>query len=267
MHRQTTRGLLSVGLPEEGLTAKESSSRLVTSGARQAQGPNKDNLWRRAPLHASSGADTISSRFDDSRTSIDDVQTDLHAREQGASSALLSLSSSRQVGQHQRPTSPPLEVLSSPLLQQHTTAAAVSNHSPFLSASSSLSRVPTSPYGHPVPLASPSYARPGHASHHPHHNRPHHHAADPYPLPYSPSGGGRRTVSPPNSLRLSSTMLPGPGKVSGETAGGKKRRARATQEQLDILNQVYARTPFPSTQERIDLATTLGMTPRSVQIW
>jgi hypothetical protein len=57
------------------------------------------------------------------------------------------------------------------------------------------------------------------------------------------------------------------GKGAGETAGGKKRRARATPEQLEILNQVYARTPFPSTQERIDLAATLGMTPRSVQIW
>jgi len=59
----------------------------------------------------------------------------------------------------------------------------------------------------------------------------------------------------------------GTGKGAGETAGGKKRRARATQEQLEILNQVYARTPFPSTQERVDLAATLGMTPRSVQIW
>ena len=56
-------------------------------------------------------------------------------------------------------------------------------------------------------------------------------------------------------------------KGAGETAGGKKRRARATPEQLEILNQVYARTPFPSTQERIDLAAVLGMTPRSVQIW
>ncbi|KAG8834681.1 hypothetical protein FRC17_007766 [Serendipita sp. 399] len=53
----------------------------------------------------------------------------------------------------------------------------------------------------------------------------------------------------------------------GETAGGKKRRSRATQEQLDILNGVYARTPFPTTAERAELAARLKMTPRSVQIW
>lgn len=53
----------------------------------------------------------------------------------------------------------------------------------------------------------------------------------------------------------------------GETAGGKKRRSRATQEQLDILIAVYQRTPFPSTVERTELAQRLGMTPRSVQIW
>ncbi|PVF98568.1 homeobox-domain-containing protein [Serendipita vermifera] len=53
----------------------------------------------------------------------------------------------------------------------------------------------------------------------------------------------------------------------GETAGGKKRRSRATQDQLEILNGVYARTPFPSTVERSELAQRLNMTPRSVQIW
>ena len=53
----------------------------------------------------------------------------------------------------------------------------------------------------------------------------------------------------------------------GETAGGKKRRSRATQEQLDLLNNVYQRTPFPTTVERNELAHRLGMTPRSVQIW
>lgn len=53
----------------------------------------------------------------------------------------------------------------------------------------------------------------------------------------------------------------------GETAGGKKRRSRATQEQLDLLNAVYQRTPFPTTVERNELANRLGMTPRSVQIW
>ncbi|TCD71244.1 hypothetical protein EIP91_011722 [Steccherinum ochraceum] len=47
----------------------------------------------------------------------------------------------------------------------------------------------------------------------------------------------------------------------------KKKRKRADAEQLKVLNETYARTAFPSTEERIELAKKLGMSARSVQIW
>lgn len=47
----------------------------------------------------------------------------------------------------------------------------------------------------------------------------------------------------------------------------KKKRKRADAEQLKVLNDTYARTAFPSTEERIELAKKLGMSARSVQIW
>jgi len=47
----------------------------------------------------------------------------------------------------------------------------------------------------------------------------------------------------------------------------KKKRKRADARQLEVLNAVYARTAFPSTEERLKLANDLDMPPRSVQIW
>jgi hypothetical protein len=267
LHCQQARAPLSVRLPEADLTAKESPRFESLIGVRQAQGLNSNNIWRKRPIHASSGGESLSSQFDtgSAREPVHD-DSDLRAREEGASSALLSLSAPRHVG-HQHHNSPSLE-LSSPSQpgSLRVSSSDVSHHSPFLPASSS--RAPTSPYDHPVlPLPLSSCAGAAHASRH-HYDRHHRNLrslVDPYPSPFS-HVSGRRTVSPLNALRSGGTGS-GIGKGAGETAGGKKRRARATPEQLEILNQVYARTPFPSTQERIDLAATLGMTPRSVQIW
>jgi hypothetical protein len=36
---------------------------------------------------------------------------------------------------------------------------------------------------------------------------------------------------------------------------------------LDVLNQVFTQTFFPSTEMRNELAKQLGMSPRTVQIW
>ena len=47
----------------------------------------------------------------------------------------------------------------------------------------------------------------------------------------------------------------------------KKKRKRADAHQLKVLNDVYARTAFPSTEERNELAKQLDMSARSVQIW
>jgi len=47
----------------------------------------------------------------------------------------------------------------------------------------------------------------------------------------------------------------------------KKKRKRADAGQLKILNEVFNRTAFPTTEERNTLAKQLGMSQRSVQIW
>ncbi|KAI8388341.1 Homeodomain-like protein [Radiomyces spectabilis] len=47
----------------------------------------------------------------------------------------------------------------------------------------------------------------------------------------------------------------------------KPKRRRASAKQLEVLNRVFERTFFPSTQMRIELGKQLGMSPRTVQIW
>ena len=68
------------------------------------------------------------------------------------------------------------------------------------------------------------------------------------------------TVSPYSRHPPASVTLP-------DHPPPKKKRKRADADQLRVLNEVYARTAFPSTEERQDLALRLGMSPRSVQIW
>ncbi|KAI8139801.1 Homeodomain-like protein [Fennellomyces sp. T-0311] len=47
----------------------------------------------------------------------------------------------------------------------------------------------------------------------------------------------------------------------------KIKRKRATAKQVQVLNQVFEQTLFPSTQLRMQLGKELGMSPRTVQIW
>ena len=47
----------------------------------------------------------------------------------------------------------------------------------------------------------------------------------------------------------------------------KKKRKRADARQIEKLDATYARTAFPSTDERAALAKELDMSARSVQIW
>lgn len=47
----------------------------------------------------------------------------------------------------------------------------------------------------------------------------------------------------------------------------KPKRKRATPEQTNRLNEVFAETFFPTSNQRMDLAMELGMSPRTVQIW
>lgn len=47
----------------------------------------------------------------------------------------------------------------------------------------------------------------------------------------------------------------------------KPKRKRASPYQMAVLRQHFLKDPFPSTETRQMLASKLGMTPRSVQIW
>ncbi|KAJ1835983.1 hypothetical protein LPJ63_000699 [Coemansia sp. RSA 2711] len=67
-----------------------------------------------------------------------------------------------------------------------------------------------------------------------------------------------RDASPPAAGSLS--LSPGPVAIKG-------KRKRASPQQLEVLNKVFASTSFPSTEMRNRLARELGMTPRTVQIW
>ncbi|KAH6914293.1 hypothetical protein BKA70DRAFT_661481 [Coprinopsis sp. MPI-PUGE-AT-0042] len=80
----------------------------------------------------------------------------------------------------------------------------------------------------------------------------------------------QRPISPYTSRGGSSQTHPSPPPISPTTAEEpsiKKKRKRADAHQLKVLNETYARTAFPSTEERHALAKALDMSPRSVQIW
>ncbi|KAF7376298.1 Homeobox domain-containing protein [Mycena sanguinolenta] len=81
------------------------------------------------------------------------------------------------------------------------------------------------------------------------------------PRPVSPYGrnSAHAHVSPPTPPPVSP--------ISSDEPTVKKKRKRADAAQLRVLNETYARTAFPSTEERLALAKALDMSPRSVQIW
>ncbi|KAJ3733554.1 hypothetical protein DFJ43DRAFT_1067685 [Lentinula guzmanii] len=82
-----------------------------------------------------------------------------------------------------------------------------------------------------------------------------------------------RPISPsyaPAGMQIPPSYTPPPvspttGTVNEPTI--KKKRKRADAAQLKVLNETYARTAFPSTEERQALAKLLDMSARSVQIW
>lgn len=47
----------------------------------------------------------------------------------------------------------------------------------------------------------------------------------------------------------------------------RKKRKRVDARQFKVLSAVLSRTQYPTTEEREQLATDLGMRPRRVQIW
>ena len=108
------------------------------------------------------------------------------------------------------------------------------------------------------------------------HPHPMHYQPDPHPPPHrnphpgewgALRGGDTHLVSPyarsPRDGLGHSPQDPNP----PEFPIVKKKRKRADAAQLKVLNDVYARTAFPTTEERLELAKKLDMSARSVQIW
>lgn len=109
------------------------------------------------------------------------------------------------------------------------------------------------------------------------HPHPMHYQPDPHPPPHRtphpgewappPRGGDGHLVSP-YARNARDMMSHSPQESTPpDFPVVKKKRKRADAAQLKILNEVYARTAFPTTEERLDLAKKLDMSARSVQIW
>ncbi|KAG1467603.1 hypothetical protein G6F56_004319 [Rhizopus delemar] len=71
----------------------------------------------------------------------------------------------------------------------------------------------------------------------------------------------------PSVLSVSSLLSPSNTETEFFNEPVKAKRKRASQTQLNVLNQVFQQTCFPSTELRTDLGKKLGMSPRAVQIW
>ena len=103
--------------------------------------------------------------------------------------------------------------------------------------------------------------------------------ASSFPRCQQPMGMNHASLDPTTSSSRGPTQLPNacvpsapspvPHDVPFETADPtiKKKRKRADARQLEALNGVYARTAFPSTEERQQLARDLDMSAGSVQNW
>ncbi|KAJ8696371.1 hypothetical protein PTI98_006246 [Pleurotus ostreatus] len=85
--------------------------------------------------------------------------------------------------------------------------------------------------------------------------------------PHHASSVAPPRVASPYAESSSQPYTPPPVSPTTEEPMIKKKRKRADAAQLKVLNDVYSRTAFPSTEERLSLAKQLDMSPRSVQIW
>ena len=83
-----------------------------------------------------------------------------------------------------------------------------------------------------------------------------------------PNPNSRNTTQLPYAL-VPTAPSPVPSDVPPETSEStiKKKRKRADHRQIEALNRMYARTKFPSTEERQQLARDLDMSARRVQNW
>lgn len=129
---------------------------------------------------------------------------------------------------------------------------------------------PNTPYSYPI---SPHEHSPQHQSQLASLQPSSHYEIDPQrsePRPSSPYSRNAGNTQQPSNMSVPPPSGPPagpPAPASPEEPTIKKKRKRADANQLKVLNETYARTAFPSTEERLALAKLLDMSPRSVQIW
>ncbi|KAJ1817726.1 hypothetical protein LPJ56_003995 [Coemansia sp. RSA 2599] len=137
------------------------------------------------------------------------------------------------------------------------------------------SHMSTSAFDQRLPPVSSAASSNGyrHYQHHVHgsqHSMPYYNprlSAGPSPASYYESAAGNSGGA---SSSVSMSLSPQPPSSSAplqQTPAIKGKRKRASPQQLEVLNKVFASTSFPPTDMRNSLARELGMTPRTVQIW
>ncbi|KAJ1305704.1 hypothetical protein OPQ81_010439 [Rhizoctonia solani] len=96
------------------------------------------------------------------------------------------------------------------------------------------------------------------------HQIPYNNETPQYVVPSSRIPRADQTVHSPPAGYFNTARVSHSPEEASET---KPKRRRANAAQLQLLNDTYARTMFPTTEERADIARRINMTPRQVQIW
>ncbi|KAF8737401.1 hypothetical protein AX14_012901 [Amanita brunnescens Koide BX004] len=128
---------------------------------------------------------------------------------------------------------------------------------------------PSSPYSYPISQEHTSQPQPHLAALPPSSHTSVYGEIDPQrseQRPSSPYSRSAANAQQPGNVSIPPQSGP-PAATTPEEPTIKKKRKRADANQLKVLNETYARTAFPSTEERLALAKALDMSPRSVQIW
>ncbi|KAJ2823429.1 Short stature homeobox protein 2, partial [Coemansia erecta] len=100
------------------------------------------------------------------------------------------------------------------------------------------------------------------------------HTADPMMAASIDAGLGAAAAAPAKSESPAAAAAAASAKEAASASGarssaklGHRKRARATSEQVNVLESVFLVNRSPASRMREDLATRLGMAPRQVQVW
>ncbi|RUS13861.1 hypothetical protein BC937DRAFT_94669 [Endogone sp. FLAS-F59071] len=122
----------------------------------------------------------------------------------------------------------------------------------------------------PPPPPPPPPQQPIFSPHHHHHRNMSHSSIYSSHSSGGGGGGGGDTISMSGSRSNSMVDREAPSPAPPNPNYSqllKAKRKRANANQLQVLNDVFQHTFFPSTEMRIQLGKQLGMSPRTVQIW